>query len=229
RYSNPAVDASPSAQLFSWETPVPINPFFDGIPWVICSSFLHNFTPSELSTLPIDTTNAAGLNANDKIALLLKILQEKFASDDVKKGSKEWRSVLGSISFLQQKLGLVKEAGESIRTLIAAEQNGPGIALKQALGHQLINEGMYVEAEELMRPACIEVDGPDRAWKYSPQSVGFRRTLLEAIWKQGVGKREDAEDLVEEIKELIEGMRGGEMEVYVDDERETLEKLLGEL
>lgn len=236
RYSNPAVDASPSAQRFSWEYPVPVTPFWDGLEWVICAAFLRNFDSTELSTLPIDPANTSGLTDKERISLLVELLQNKLthitaAGGEEVKGSKKWNSLLNSIGFLQHKLGLVKESGITIRTMVASEKEGSthGIISKAAMARQLIDERNFAEAEELMRPACIEVDGPERKWKYSPQSVGYRRTLLEAIWKQGEERRKEAEELVEEIKELIEGMNGGKMEVYVESERETLEKLLGEL
>ena len=226
--------SSQSAQKVSWEVPVPVNPFRDDLPWVICAPFFWHFDSAELSNPPIDPSNAAGLTEKERIAVLLELLQEKFKAFNEtggKEGGKDWSSLLRSIVFLQQKSGLVKSAGVSVRALVAAEEksSGIGIVSKQVLAQQLIDEGDYTGAEEIMRPACIEVDGPERKWKFSPQSVGYRRTLLEALWKQGVEKRKEAEELVEEIWGLIEGMRGGTMEVYVESEKETLEERLEKL
>jgi hypothetical protein len=228
RYSHPNVDASDSAKDFTWEKGVPVTPFWDGLDWVICTHFLGNFTPEELSTLPIDASNSANLTTKEKTELLLKLLQDKQSDANVTPDSRSGETLLLAIHILQKNLGLVKEAGETIRALTSANEGKTNSAFQQVLAHQLIDEGLYAEAEKMIRPACDQID-VSRLGKNSPQGIGFQRTLLEALWKQGGERREEAERVVEEIEKRIEGMVGGRFGVYVDAEREELARLLGKL
>ncbi|KAK4450616.1 hypothetical protein QBC34DRAFT_493838 [Podospora aff. communis PSN243] len=238
RYSHPNVDASDAAKSFRWEKGVPVTPFWDGLDWVICTHFLRNFTPDQLPTLPIDASNSSNLTTKERTQLLLKILQDKqrsstsstttttSPSNSPEVTPEEAETLLFSIHLLQKNLGLVSAAGESIRALVAAR--GGDSAFQQTLAHQLIDEGKYAEAEAMIRPACEEIDASGLG-KNSPQGIGFQRTLLEALWRQGGGKRAEAEGVVREVEGRIEGMRGGRFEVYGDAEREELGRLLGEL
>ncbi|KAK4155423.1 hypothetical protein C8A00DRAFT_13533 [Chaetomidium leptoderma] len=228
RYSNPNVSTSVSAEQFPWESGVPVNKFWKGISWMVCIHFLGNFTTEELLILPIDAAITAGLNNKEKIQLLLKILQDRSSGGAIPVNSKAWNRLMYAIFILQKELRLTQEAGRSIRALVAAEEGSPSIVMKQALAHQLIDEWKFTEAEGLIRPACDEIDATS-VGRNSPQGIGYRRTLLEAIWKQGVERRDEAFEMEEEIIARIEGMAGGEFAVYVDAEREELRNLMGDL
>ncbi|KAK0624398.1 hypothetical protein B0T14DRAFT_425714 [Immersiella caudata] len=230
RYSHSAVALSPTARQFRWETPVPTTPFWDSLPWVLCSQFLSNFTPTELSALPIDSSNSASLTTKQRTEFLLKLLQDKLTTSGMSITSPgAGANLLHAIHYLQKELGLVKEAGETIRLLLSADGGKDNIAAQQSYAHQLIDEGSFVEAEKVIRPACEDIDEYGNLGRDSPQGIGSQRTLLKALWGQGKERREEAAEVVEGIRGRIEGMKGGKFEVYVEAEREELERLLGKL
>ncbi|KAK5662652.1 hypothetical protein OQA88_8568 [Cercophora sp. LCS_1] len=232
RFSNPEVNTSESAQKFSWEKGVPVNAFWDSIDWVSAIHFLGNFSDEERSQLPIDPNSTA--STEDKAKLLVSLLDAKLAQEETAAAPKSlaetqpkaWRRLVHAQYVLQSKLGLVSDAGQSIRKLI--EHFGDkDYVLKNSLADQLVKEGDYVQAEKMMVSIVAATDAD--MTKESPQGIGSRRSLLSAIWKQGPSRRADADTLVAEIKEAVQGMVGTKYEVYVKDEEEELERLLAEL
>lgn len=63
----------------------------------------------------------------------------------------------------------------------------------------------------------------------SPQALGARRIIAEAVWMQGVERRGEAEGLVQEIWEIIGGMEGGRFAVYKEEEMGLMGGLVGRL
>jgi len=236
RFSTANVNNSAPAQNFPWEKGVPVNPFWDTIDWVSSTQFLYNFSDSERAELPIDPNSTA--SPDDKVKFLISLLDAKLAREEEAAAAssspkslaetkpKVWRNLIFAKHVLQSKLGLVSEAGKSIRAL--AERFGEkDEVLQQALANQLVAEGDYVVAEKIMGPIVGVLDAD--LTKASPQAIGARRALLSAVWKQGVERRADAEKVVADIKESIQGMVGTKYEVYVGSEGEELERLLAEL
>jgi len=231
RFSNHNVDKSPSAQQFPWEQGVPVNPFWDDIDWVTGIHFLGNFSDEERSELPIDPNSIAA--TNDKIKLLISLLDAKLANDETSAAPKSsaetqpkaWRSLVLAKYVLQSRVGLVTEAGQSIRQLVEHFGDSADDVLKHCMADQLVEEGGdYVRAEKIMGPLVAALDG--QMTRASPQAIGGRRSLLRAVWKQGASRRADAEGVVEEIRGSIRGMVGTKYEVYVKDEEEELGRVL---
>ncbi|KAK1757300.1 hypothetical protein QBC47DRAFT_375636 [Echria macrotheca] len=232
RFSNANVNKSASAQQFSWEKAVPMNAFWDGIDWVSCIHFLGNFSDEERSELPIDPNSTA--STDDKVKLLISLLDAKLAKEEAAAAPKSlaetqpkaWRRLLHAKYVLQSRLGLVSDAGQSIRKLVEHFGDTDEV-LQSSLADQLVVEGDYAQAEKIMGPVVATMDAD--MTKASPQAIGSRRILLSAIWKQGPSRRADAENVVAEIKESIQGMVGTKYEVYVKSEEEELDKVLAEL
>lgn len=80
RFSNPQVNGSTEAQQFPWEKGVPVNAFWDSIDWVSSIHFLGNFTPEELSELPIDGNSTA--STTDKLKFFLSLLDTKLSGQN---------------------------------------------------------------------------------------------------------------------------------------------------
>lgn len=85
------------------------------------------------------------------------------------------------------------------------------------LAFMLLNKGDYVGAEKMELEAKPWLEG--KLGMDAPQVMKAWRTLVQAVWKQGPGRREDAERLLGEMGRLIEGMRGGTYGMYEQDER----------
>ncbi|KAK0644418.1 hypothetical protein B0T16DRAFT_460477 [Cercophora newfieldiana] len=143
--------------------------------------------------------------SKDKVALLLRLLQAKLSTEKAAAAPRPTIDPLVlAIYVARKRLGLAEESGPTIR-------HG--------------REGGFADAEQIMGPVCDRIDASPLG-KSSPLAIGARRVLLAALWKQGAPKRVAAEELVAEIKALIEGMSGGEYEVYVDVKRREIEKVL---
>ncbi|KAK0702770.1 hypothetical protein B0H67DRAFT_595082 [Lasiosphaeris hirsuta] len=232
RFSNANINRSASAQQFSWERGVPVNAFWDGIDWVSSIHFLGNFSDEERLELPIDPDSTA--STNDKVKLLISLLGAKLAKDEATAAPnslaetqpKAWRSLVHAKYVLQSRLGLVADAGQSIRRLVEHFGDTDDV-LQQSLADQLVKEGDYAQAEKIMGPVVAILDS--EMTKASPQAIGSRRSLLSAIWKQGPSRRADAEEVVAEIKQSIQGMVGTKYDVYVKAEEEELDKVLARL
>ncbi|KAJ6438097.1 Nuclease S1 [Purpureocillium lavendulum] len=233
RFSCPKVNETPSAQQFPWEHGVPVNTFWNDFEWTQAGGFLHHFSDEERAELPIDPNSTASLN--DKLKLLLSLLDSKFAKEEaavapaslVQAKPDIWRSLTSSRIHMQMELGLVSDvdALQSVRKL--DEFWAPGVNYQQFLAYLLIRGGDCVEAEGIIGPAIEELD--TILTRASPQAIGYRRTKLEAIWKQGSSRRADAESMIVEIKSSIQAMVGTRFEVYFEEETETLDKLLAKL
>ncbi len=241
RYSHPNVSHSDQAKNFSWEFAVPVNTFWDGINWVVSHHFLRNFSsssPEELAALlPTDPENTSALTHNDKLTLLLNLLQQMLSQEEdkaaaagglAKSDPSHFYRLLHAIYVVQSELGQVEQSGQTIRALLNA-QGQTGCVYPHSMANQLIKQGSYVEAEKLMGPVCEDIHSASGFGKASPQGIGALRTLLVALWKQGAERRDEAEGVLKDIEDAIEGMRGGRFEVYVDAEREEIEKVRSEL
>ncbi len=91
------------------------------------------------------------------------------------------------------------------------------------LAGMLLATGRYEEAEKME----VDVKGwlESKLGKDSPQALGAWRIIVQAVWKQGAGRRKEAERLMGEMSEVIEGMRGGTYEMYQGDERRYLKSM----
>ncbi|KAL2126157.1 hypothetical protein VTI74DRAFT_1585 [Chaetomium olivicolor] len=95
--------------------------------------------------------------------------------------------------------------------------------------HHLVRSGKYKEAEETERTVCAWMDTQLSLGKDSPQAINARRIIARALWGQGTPRRADAEALLAEIKEIVDGMGSGRFSVYQEEERRLNRQMLAEL
>lgn len=90
-----------------------------------------------------------------------------------------------------------------------------------------LDEERYEESEnmEVDIKTCLE----RRPGRDTTQALGDRRVLVEAVWKQGDGRRKNAERLMGDMNKVIEKMSGADYEMYQADERGHLEKMENDL
>ncbi|PYI04021.1 hypothetical protein BO78DRAFT_399378 [Aspergillus sclerotiicarbonarius CBS 121057] len=235
RYSTGEVATSESAKAFPWESPIPVNSFWDSFSYCTARSFLINFTSSELSTLPIDPSSTA--THETKLHLLLDLLQTKLTEKEstttpphslYHTDYDRWYNLWSGIYTMQNTLSL-PEAEQTIRMLVAKRPDETNIVPSHMLAEYLLKAGKYSEAEETARPVCAWMDAQPRLGKDSPQALNARRFIAKAVWFQGPGRREEAERLVAELRGLVDGMDGGRFGVYQEEERRLNAEMMGEL
>ncbi|KAK0655186.1 hypothetical protein B0T16DRAFT_450916 [Cercophora newfieldiana] len=230
RYSTTNVTNSKESQSFGWEQPVPVNPFWDTIPYCTATNFLSHYTPSELSALPIDTASTAP--NPEKYTLLLSLLCAKLSALPPalhETNPSLWRSLKQSIFTYQDALGL-PEAETTIREMVEQRSDKQTITMSNVvtlhmLADYLVKTGQCEEAERVEREVCAFMDGHERLGRDSPQAINARRIIARAIWGQGEGRREDARGLIGEIEGIVEGMGEGRFAVYREEERELNEAM----
>jgi hypothetical protein len=89
-------------------------------------------------------------------------------------------------NFLQSRLGLTSEAGETIRLLLSLyddnnnSNSNQDEVLLQSLADQLIAEKNCPRAEAILLPVVAKLDA--EMGRASPQAIGGRRSLLRAVW-----------------------------------------------
>ncbi len=98
-------------------------------------------------------------------------------------------------------------------------EHSTDIRPRHILAEHLLKIGKYEEAEEMERPACAWMDAQSRLGKESPQAINARRFIARALWGQGKPRRAEAEALLAEIDEIVDGMGGGRFAVYQEEER----------
>jgi hypothetical protein len=235
RYSNDAVAAS-DAKAFSWEAPVPVNPFWDSFDYPTARNFLGNFSDNELEQLPIDPTSTD--TSTSKLRLLLSLLETKLAQEEASTSPPQslhqtnyprWYSLWQGIYVLQDKLGL-PEAEQTVRMLVARRPDDDSdVRPPHLLADYLVRAGKYVEAEETERPVVAWMDTRGHLGRDSPQALSARRVLVKALWGQGASRRAEAEALLEEVEGIVDGMGAGRFGVYQEEERRLNRELLAEL
>ena len=85
--------------------------------------------------------------------------------------------------------------------------------------------GDYEEAEKLGKKVVTTIDA--KLGKDSPQSLSGRRTIVKAIWMQG--RIAEAERLIAEIFQVIDGLSAGKYAVYQEEEQGLMHELVKEL
>lgn len=225
RYSDGS-SISDGRAKFAWEEPVPQTPFFDGITFSVVRNFLSNFTEAEKSSLPIDPHSAA--SKESKLQLMDEILIARLKIKDnaaLLSGTTfhdedytSWERLWMARASIQQELGDPdSEALKIMRMLCEQRRDKSNMSHPHNLAFMLLNKGDYVGAEKLELEAKPWLEG--KLGMDAPQVMKAWRTLVQAVWKQGAGRREDAERLLGELGRVIEGMRGGTYGMYEQDER----------
>jgi hypothetical protein len=231
RYSTGNVTNDKNAQAFSWETPIPVNRFWDSFIYCNAACVLINFSDEEYSRLPIDPESDA--SESEKCQILLDLLHKKiveeeakavpngFHATDYERWNNHWKGI-----FAMQQLLEDPEAERTIRMITEKRLDKNNLAVVHTLADYLVKVGKYAEAEELEGPVRDWMDGHQALGKGTPQAINARRIIAKAVWYQG--RRREAEALITEIKEITENMNG-KFFVYQDEERSINENMLAEL
>lgn len=236
RYSNDAVANSEAAKEFPWEAPIPATRFWNSFKYCVVRSVLINFPDEEeLKQLPIDPDSTD--DEPTKLHLLLHLLREKLAREETatsppgslnSQNYAQWNELLQGIYVIENELDL-PEAEQTVRTLVEGRPDESNVVPPHMLSEYLVKHGKYEEAEKTARPVLAWMDAHPRLGKASPQSLNSRRIIARALWFQGPLRRTEANALLAEIHELVEGMGGNKFEVYQEEERQFNEEVVAEL
>ncbi|KAF3385466.1 hypothetical protein F1880_002700 [Penicillium rolfsii] len=223
RFSTGEVATSEEAKNFSWESPVPVNQFWDSFEYCTARSFLGNFTDQELKQLPISPD--APDDQSTKLRLLLQIPWDKLGEAEYhvlpnslyESDYQRWYGFWHGIYTLENELGL-PEAEQTVRMLVEKRPDKSNVVPPHMLAEHLVKIGKYKEAEETERPVCAWMDARPHLGKSSPKAINARRIIARALWFQGESRRREAEALVAEIHEIVDGMSGGKFGIYQKEE-----------
>ncbi len=224
-------DGKPSSDgrvKFPWEYAVPDTPFWNDLPFTVARNFLSNYTDSEISSLPIDPEST--LPKERKLRILEELLIDRLTAKDAAAAPETFydedyvmwdRLWLGRFN-IQQELGR-PEAEDTIRMLCERRRDKENLSHFHTLAGMLLARGRYEEAEKM--EVGVKAWLESKLGRDCPQALGAWRIIVQAIWKQGPGRRKDAERLMGEMGEVIEGMKRGAYEMYQGDERGHLENM----
>jgi hypothetical protein len=126
---------------------------------------------------------------------------------------------------MQGQLNHLSDKEATVRLLISARTDPTNLSHFYNLSSILLQQKKYAEAEETALPVKDWLDG--KLGKESPQALGSRTTIAQAVWKQG--RVEEARGLLEEMEAIIEGGSQGTFGVYMDEQREILGRIRREL
>jgi hypothetical protein len=230
KYSQGTKDIG-TAKDFSWEYPVPNNEFLGPLNFVVGRNFLKCFAESEI--LAMEPRLDGSLSNDEKHELLLKLLREKLEAEDKAAAPqtlcdvnhKAWDDIQLGIVTMQGQLNHLSDQEATVRLLISARTDPTNLSHFYNLSSILLQQKKYAEAEETALPVKDWLDG--KLGKESPQALGSRTTIAQAVWKQG--RVEEARGLLEEMEAIIEGGSQGTFGVYMDEQREILGRIRREL
>jgi hypothetical protein len=182
---------------FSWEYPVPNNEFLGPLNFVVGRNFLKCFAESEI--LAMESRLDGSLSNDEKHELLLKLLREKLEAEDKAAAPqtlcdvnhKAWDDIQLGIVTMQGQLSHLSDQEATVRLLISARTDPTNLSHFYNLSSILLQQKKYAEAEETALPVKDWLDG--KLGKESPQALGSRTTIAQAVWKQGrVERRGDS-------------------------------------
>ncbi|KAJ3572717.1 hypothetical protein NPX13_g4954 [Xylaria arbuscula] len=189
------------------EYPVPVNPFWDDIRYPTARSILQAFAPDDdAEKLPIDSKSK--LSSHEKLELLHTLLRNRLSQAEASSAPdtllsadyETWYKIHTAIFSAQKDLGDAGAAETTLRTLFENRRDKENISLLQSLHWMLLERGSYEEVVE-QEPRVVEwLDG--RLGKNSPQALGSRRMMAEALWR--LGRTAEAEARFGEIRELVQ-------------------------
>ena len=235
RYSNGEISTTETAAAFSWEAPVPVNHFWDSVSYCSARNLLGSFSDLELGQLPIDPDSTD--TPHVKHQLLLRLLEKKLAREEAATSPprslydadyNRWYDLWQAIYVFQGVLDL-PEAEETARMLVARQPNtSTDVRPRHILAEHLVKIGKFAEAEEIERPVCAWMDAQPRLGRHSPQAINARRFIVRALWGQGEPRRAEAQALLVEIDEIVDGMGGGRFAVYQEEEKRLNRRMRSE-
>ncbi|RYP76357.1 hypothetical protein DL771_001796 [Monosporascus sp. 5C6A] len=217
------------SRKFPWEYPVPDNKFWHDVSFCAARNFLQNFSPEELGQLPIDPEST--LEKRTKIELLARILRELLQKREADAAPKTyydadfvgWDRLWLAVYTMQDELG-DPDAERTLRMLCDRRKDKTNLSHQHTLAGLLLNRGKYAESEEMEREVKTWLDG--RLGVDSPQALSARRIIIQALWKQGLSRRSEADGAITELMRIIDGMAGGQFAVYQEQERKTTEEMV---
>ncbi|KAJ6520401.1 hypothetical protein C8R45DRAFT_887674 [Mycena sanguinolenta] len=217
---------------FDWDYDVPDTPFWRDLPFTAGRNFLTCFSPSELEEISFD----GSLSVPSKLSFLLSILETRLETRKAAASPaplhvadpREWQRLMLGIETMQSHLRLPEE-GDTIRAMLDTSEGSLRLSWLNMLAGFKLRQGEYAEAERLERELLPWMQTDARMGKDSPQALGTTRRIIEAMWKQGGSKVEDARRLIEETGELVEAMGTSKFAKYQEDERQMLRELVAQL
>ena len=220
-----------AAKSFAWEYPVPNNAFWGPLDFVAGRNFLKCFSSSELQAM--EPRLIGSLPNPEKYELLLKILNEKLEAGDKAAAPKTlqevdhkvWDDLMLGVVTMYARLNRLVDQESTLCLLIAKRQDPCNLSHLYNLAGVLLEQGKYAEAEEMASEARDWLDG--KLGKESPQALGARKIIVEAVWKQG--RVEKARGLMGEMEKIVEGGGEGTFGIYMDEQREMLSRKREEL
>ncbi|GKZ33973.1 hypothetical protein AbraIFM66950_004104 [Aspergillus brasiliensis] len=213
---------------FPWEAGIPSTPFWDSFSFSQAACILKALPPPELEQYDLDARYGSSASQPEKLAVILDILQEKVKHEEARYTLPErfhtadhplYSRLLLAIASVNVLLGQTDKAEDAYRTLVAKRKDESDLVPVYNLSGFLIHDGTASKIEE-----GLELAGPCVEWldkklgRASPQAIGVRRNIAEAEWK--LGRRERADEMIKEVYDCIDELKGTKFAVYEDDERE---------
>lgn len=170
----------------------------------------------------------SSLSNDEKYELLMKLLEEKLEAGDGDKrlyetNYQQWDGIWLGIATMRARLGMDDE--ETIRMLVERRKDKTNLSHLHNLSAVLLKKGKYAEAEEKAEKVKEWLDG--KLGRDSPQALGSRKIIAQAVWKQG--RVEEAKGKFKEMEELVVGGMDGTYGVYMEEQEEILRKAIKDL
>ncbi|KAK1953531.1 hypothetical protein LY78DRAFT_472977 [Colletotrichum sublineola] len=222
------------ARRFSWEYPVPDNDFWHDLPYSLSRNFLQSFSSEKLKRLSDCFDD--GLCRLSKLELLAELLHKELKEQEDAAASNDsgqtfydveytrWRAVCLAIASVQSELGQRAVAEDTLRKLHEKRRDPADLSHLHSLAGLLLAGGAYSETEKMVTDVQAWLDGC--LGRDSPQALSARRVLAEAMWKQGLSRRNEAWNVLLEMRVITNEMGTGQYAVYQDEEKEMMDKLI---
>lgn len=226
-----APDSQKQYPKFKWDYDVPDIPFWTDLPFTTARNFLTCFSAEELDVMSFPED----LSKEEKLMMLKMRLQDKWvagvaehAPEPLYEAANEaWAKLMLGIYTMHREL---KESDQAFVILNEMEKHGTHntkMASKNMRSDMYAEAGRYSEAEAMGRECLAWLRGLPQAGPDSPMALGCQRRLMAAMWKQG--KHDEAKDMKNEIRGLVEGLDGSKFEKYMEEEKQMLNDLVKEL
>lgn len=231
RYSTGILDPN-NAPAFKWEYPVPVNDFWNSFKYTSGRNFLTCFSQDEIDDMHLEKHE--DLSNKQKATILLTIIRDKIVALESpdhplwETDFPTWQTLMQAAISMHGELELLDEEIKAEEQVIEKRGDKSIPAHAHGLAYLLSKRGLpgdFEKSEELERNAIEWFDV--NLGKDSPQALSVRRVIATAVW--GQERYTEAEGLIAEMFQLIEGSKTGEYGVYQDEERQLVNELVEEL
>lgn len=127
---------------------------------------------------------------------------------------------------MQHELGR-SEADEAMRMMYERRKDKANLSHLHTLAALALEKGRYAESEKAGTEVLVWLE--EKLGKDSPQALGSRRIIAQALWKQGTSRRAEAEQVIDEFDDILAHIKSGRFATYQHEERELFEKMLEDL